>query len=90
MDEYYPNIGTCSVLLRREITYLPCPTGSLRFTTADGAIDAPQGSLMVAPPRASHSFENVSETEEAEIYMTATPGKFPPPISQERSKFLGC
>lgn len=30
---------------------------------------------MVAPPRATHSFENPSETEEAEIYMTATPGE---------------
>lgn len=30
---------------------------------------------MVAPPRASHSFENASASEEAEVYMTATPGK---------------
>lgn len=31
--------------------------------------------MMVVPPRATHSFANTSETEEAEIYMTATPGK---------------
>lgn len=50
--------------------------GTVRFTTTQGTVDAPQGSMMVAPPRASHSFENASETEEAEIYMTATPGEF--------------
>lgn len=49
--------------------------GSLRFTTAEGEIDAPEGSLLVAPPRASHCFENVSQMEEAEVYMTATPGE---------------
>lgn len=30
---------------------------------------------MVVPPRATHSFANASETEEAEVYMTATPGE---------------
>lgn len=33
--------------------------------------------MMVVPPRATHSFANTSETEEAEVYMTATPGKQP-------------
>lgn len=49
--------------------------GTLRFTTLDGQIDAPQGSMMVVPPRATHSFSNPSETEMAEVYMTATPGE---------------
>lgn len=59
--------------------------GTVRFTVLEGQIDAPQGSMMVAPPRAAQSFENASQTEEAEIYMTATPGMFyqndlPPPF----------
>lgn len=35
---------------------------------------------MVVPPRAIHTFKNPSETEDAEFFMTATPGKssFPP------------
>lgn len=31
---------------------------------------------MVVPPRAIHTFENASKTEEAELYMTATPGYY--------------
>ena len=31
---------------------------------------------MVVPPRAIHTFENASATEEAELYMTATPGYY--------------
>lgn len=53
-----------------------CRKGTVRFTVLEGQIDAPQGSMMVAPPRAAQSFENASQTEEAEIYMTATPGMF--------------
>lgn len=34
------------------------------------------GDLMVVPPRAIHTFENASGTEEAELYMTATPGYY--------------
>lgn len=49
--------------------------GTVRFTVADGTLDAPQGSMMVVPPRAAHMFSNPSETEEAELYMTANPGE---------------
>lgn len=31
---------------------------------------------MVVPPRAIHTFENASKTEEAELYMTSTPGYY--------------
>lgn len=31
---------------------------------------------MVVPPRAIHTFENASKTEDAELYMTATPGYY--------------
>lgn len=48
--------------------------GTVQFTIPEGTIDAPQGSMMVVPPRATHSFANASETEGAEVYMTATPG----------------
>ncbi|POS79781.1 hypothetical protein DHEL01_v201843 [Diaporthe helianthi] len=34
------------------------------------------GDLMVVPPRAIHTFENASSTEEAELYMTSTPGHY--------------
>lgn len=34
------------------------------------------GDLMVVPPRAIHTFENASGTEEAELYMTSTPGHY--------------
>lgn len=52
--------------------------GTVRFTVSEGQIDAPQGSMMVVPPRAAHSFSNPSKTEEAEVYMTATPGMYNP------------
>lgn len=42
---------------------------------ADPALVSP-GDLMVVPPRAIHTFENASKTEEAELYMTATPGHY--------------
>lgn len=42
---------------------------------ADPAPVSP-GDLMVVPPRAIHTFENASKTEEAELYMTATPGHY--------------
>lgn len=41
---------------------------------------------MVAPPRASHSFENASATEEAEVYMTATPGEFPNAKAKQKAR----
>lgn len=50
--------------------------GTIRFETPEGNIDAAQGELMVVPPRAIHTFKNASETEEAEFFMTATPGMF--------------
>lgn len=30
------------------------------------------------PPRAIHTFRNPSDTEDAEFFMTATPGRFSP------------
>lgn len=30
---------------------------------------------MVVPPRAFHTFKNPSDEEDAEFFMTATPGK---------------
>lgn len=30
---------------------------------------------MTVPPRAIHTFKNASDTEPAEFFMTATPGK---------------
>lgn len=30
---------------------------------------------MVVPPRAVHTFANASDDEDAEFFMTATPGK---------------
>lgn len=42
---------------------------------ADPTLVSP-GDLMVVPPRAIHTFENASKTEEAELYMTATPGHY--------------
>lgn len=33
---------------------------------------------MVVPPRAVHTFMNPSAEEEAEFFMTATPGKLAP------------
>ncbi len=50
------------------------PAGTVRFVTPDGNIDAVEGNLMCVPPRAVHTFENPSDTEEAECFMTATPG----------------
>ncbi|PSS03435.1 RmlC-like cupin domain-containing protein [Coniella lustricola] len=50
--------------------------GTVRFTVADGTVDAPQGSMMVVPPRAAHMLSNPSETEYAELYMTANPGYY--------------
>jgi mannose-6-phosphate isomerase-like protein (cupin superfamily) len=43
--------------------------------TPDGKVDASAGDLMTVPPRAVHTFENPSETEDCEVFMTATPGK---------------
>ncbi|KAL1867266.1 hypothetical protein Daus18300_006385 [Diaporthe australafricana] len=50
--------------------------GTVRFTVPDGSMDVSPGDLMVVPPRAIHTFENASSTEEAELYMTATPGHY--------------
>lgn len=44
-----------------------------RTQVADMVLVSP-GDLMVVPPRAIHTFENASGTEEAELYMTSTPG----------------
>ena len=48
--------------------------GTVRFETPEGNVDAAEGQLMVVPPRAIHTFQNPSETEDAEFFMTATPG----------------
>jgi mannose-6-phosphate isomerase-like protein (cupin superfamily) len=37
-------------------------------------MDASEGDCMVVPPRAIHTFANPSETEDAEFFMTSTPG----------------
>ncbi len=50
--------------------------GTVRFETPEGNIDAAEGELMVVPPRAIHTFKNPSDTEDAEFFMTATPGRF--------------
>ncbi|RKU48620.1 hypothetical protein DL546_008861 [Coniochaeta pulveracea] len=60
--------------------------GTVRFVTPDGNLDAAQGELMVVPPRAIHTFENASATEEAEFFMTATPGKPLPHQSRPRHR----
>jgi quercetin dioxygenase-like cupin family protein len=49
--------------------------GTVRFETPEGNIDGAEGDLIVVPPRAIHTFKNASETEDAEFFMTATPGK---------------
>ena len=49
--------------------------GTVRFETPDGVIDAKAGELMVVPPTAVHTFLNASEDEDAEFFMTATPGE---------------
>lgn len=51
-------------------------SGTVRFVTPEGDVDAAEGDLMVVPPRAIHTFKNASETEAAEFFMTSTPGKF--------------
>lgn len=48
--------------------------GKVRFTTPEGHIDAGEGDLMVVPPRAIHTFSNPSDSEDAEFFMTSTPG----------------
>lgn len=50
--------------------------GTVRFTTPDGDIDATEGNVMIVPPKAIHTFSNPSDTEDAEIYMTSTPGEW--------------
>jgi mannose-6-phosphate isomerase-like protein (cupin superfamily) len=52
--------------------------GTVRFETPDGNLDAAEGELMVVPPRAIHTFKNASDTEDAEFFMTATPGEYFP------------
>jgi mannose-6-phosphate isomerase-like protein (cupin superfamily) len=49
--------------------------GTVRFITPEGPLDAHEGDLMVVPPRAIHTFENPSDTVDAEFFMTSTPGK---------------
>lgn len=44
---------------------------------------------MVVPPRAIHTFMNPSDEEDAEFFMTATPGKLvssPPPQYVARTR----
>ncbi|GKT46394.1 uncharacterized protein ColSpa_06575 [Colletotrichum spaethianum] len=48
-------------------------SGTVRFKTPEGDVDAEEGQVMVVPPRAIHSFANASETEPAEFFMTSTP-----------------
>ena len=55
--------------------------GTVKFVTPDGDLDAAEGELMVVPPRAIHTFKNASDTEDAEFFMTATPGESFPPTS---------
>ncbi|KAJ9151359.1 Cupin [Pleurostoma richardsiae] len=50
--------------------------GTVTFVTPDGDVDASKDDLMVVPPRAIHTFKNASSTEEAELFMTATPGYY--------------
>lgn len=48
------------------------------FVTPDAEVTASAGDLMTVPPGAIHTFKNASETEDAECYMTATPGAITP------------
>ncbi|KAK4166477.1 hypothetical protein QBC43DRAFT_313797 [Cladorrhinum sp. PSN259] len=50
--------------------------GQLTFVTPEGESTASAGDLMTVPPGAIHTFKNPSETEDAECYMTATPGHY--------------
>lgn len=56
------------------------PGGSIEYCEGEGRIAdmalVSPGDLMVVPPRAIHTFENASGTEEAELYMTSTPGHY--------------
>ncbi|KAK4128489.1 hypothetical protein N657DRAFT_686018 [Parathielavia appendiculata] len=50
--------------------------GSMTFVTPEGETTALAGDLMTVPPGAVHTFKNASETEDCEVYMTATPGHY--------------
>lgn len=50
--------------------------GTITFVTPDGDVEAKTGDIVTVPPRAIHTFKNVSEQEDAEFYMTATPAQY--------------
>ncbi|KAK0739146.1 hypothetical protein B0T21DRAFT_362049 [Apiosordaria backusii] len=50
--------------------------GKIVFVTPEGEVEAKVGDLMTVPPGAVHTFRNGSDGEEAECYMTATPGYY--------------
>ncbi|KAK7935630.1 cupin domain-containing protein [Apiospora marii] len=50
--------------------------GSVVFVTPDGDVVCGTGEMVTVPPRAVHTFKNASETEDAEFFMTATPGYY--------------
>ncbi|KAK4201096.1 RmlC-like cupin domain-containing protein [Triangularia verruculosa] len=50
--------------------------GTIVFSTPEGEQEARVGDLMTVPPGAVHTFRNGSGEEEAECYMTATPGHY--------------
>ncbi|KAK8038009.1 hypothetical protein PG994_014776 [Apiospora phragmitis] len=49
--------------------------GSVTFVTPDGDVVCGTGEMVTVPPRAVHTFKNASDTEDAEFFMTATPGR---------------
>ncbi|ORY61282.1 RmlC-like cupin domain-containing protein [Pseudomassariella vexata] len=50
--------------------------GVVTFVTPEGNVDCGVGEMMTVPPRAIHTFQNASQEEEAEFFMTATPGYY--------------
>lgn len=48
--------------------------GSVTFVTPDGDVVCGTGEMVTVPPRAVHTFKNASDAEDAEFFMTATPG----------------
>ncbi|KAI1861690.1 uncharacterized protein JN550_010760 [Neoarthrinium moseri] len=50
--------------------------GRVAFVTPDGEVEVGTGELLTVPPRAIHTFKNASKTEDAEFFMTATPGYY--------------
>ncbi|CAJ2505251.1 Uu.00g126450.m01.CDS01 [Anthostomella pinea] len=50
--------------------------GAVAFVTPEGEVRCGAGEMVTVPPRAVHTFRNASETESAELFMTATPGYY--------------